>query len=392
MGRTLTNVMPGCLNRDYVQRMVDLGNETKWSLVHIEAGKRIYQAYAELDQVSDVGDPDTLAGFINDHFEDPGWGGPWAFQTLGGAGGQTVVGPSTTGTHGGDFDRPPLADSVLAMHLVSDGGKHYWIEPERPGPPDPDRRLHDEPRVRDQRARRPGQLRARSATPTCSTRSWSPPAGSGSSTPSCSRWCRSTPSTRGAGCTCGRTSRTRSRTSTGPLYARRWRRSGFSRRRQRFLQVAVSLTTHLNFQRNLVGITKRWELPPDASTPGRAERVGDIEGFDPIDLGRHGSASPAATIPYTPDPDHPERAAAPSMLEKACADASFVQRRHRRRSSRRSRSCVASNGAVVGAGDRGRRGHRRWRAAAPAGRVPGGAGDPPRDPGRDSTTTPASAR
>ena len=74
MGRTLTNVVPRCLNRDYLQRMVNLGNETKWSLVHIEAGKRIYQAYAELDQLSDVGDPDTLAGFINDHFEDPGLG------------------------------------------------------------------------------------------------------------------------------------------------------------------------------------------------------------------------------------------------------------------------------------------------------------------------------
>ena len=28
----------------------------------------------------------------------------------------------------GDFDRSPIADTVLAMHLVANGGKHYWIE------------------------------------------------------------------------------------------------------------------------------------------------------------------------------------------------------------------------------------------------------------------------
>jgi hypothetical protein len=56
--------------------------------------------------------------------------GPWAFRTLGGAGGQTVVGALTTGTHGGDFRQPPIADLVAAVHLVSDSGRHYWIEPE----------------------------------------------------------------------------------------------------------------------------------------------------------------------------------------------------------------------------------------------------------------------
>jgi hypothetical protein len=36
--------------------------------------------------------------------------------------------PLTTGTHGGDIHIQPIADSVEAMHLVADGGKHYWIE------------------------------------------------------------------------------------------------------------------------------------------------------------------------------------------------------------------------------------------------------------------------
>lgn len=47
---------------------------------------------------------------------------------MGGAGGQTVFGAITTGTHGSDFDMPPISDFVVAIHLVADGGKHYWIE------------------------------------------------------------------------------------------------------------------------------------------------------------------------------------------------------------------------------------------------------------------------
>jgi hypothetical protein len=62
MGKTLTNVIPRCLNRDYVEHMVESERQTQKSyLVHIEAGKRIYQLYAELDQLVDVGDTSTLA-------------------------------------------------------------------------------------------------------------------------------------------------------------------------------------------------------------------------------------------------------------------------------------------------------------------------------------------
>src|SRR5579871_2599542 len=32
------------------------------------------------------------------------------------------------GTHGCDFDRPPLADAVQAIYLIGAGGTHYWIE------------------------------------------------------------------------------------------------------------------------------------------------------------------------------------------------------------------------------------------------------------------------
>lgn len=63
-------------------------------------------------------------------FGNSSYRGSWGFATLGGAGGQTVFGALATGTHGGDFRIAPMADSVMAMHLVADGGKHYWIEPE----------------------------------------------------------------------------------------------------------------------------------------------------------------------------------------------------------------------------------------------------------------------
>lgn len=53
----------------------------------------------------------------------------YAFPTLGSAGFQTVVGAFSTGTHGGDFDRGPVSDCIVAIHLVVDGGDHYWLEP-----------------------------------------------------------------------------------------------------------------------------------------------------------------------------------------------------------------------------------------------------------------------
>ncbi len=84
----LTNVVPKFLNDAYVQRMVDMANEIKWSLVHVEAGKRIYQLYSELDQVGDVGDPDTLAGHINLHFGDPSFGGRGASKPSAGRAGK----------------------------------------------------------------------------------------------------------------------------------------------------------------------------------------------------------------------------------------------------------------------------------------------------------------
>jgi hypothetical protein len=53
---------------------------------------------------------------------------PVALATMGGSDGQSLAGAISTGTHGGDFDRPPLADSVRAIYLIGAGSIHYWIE------------------------------------------------------------------------------------------------------------------------------------------------------------------------------------------------------------------------------------------------------------------------
>ncbi len=54
-----------------------------------------------------------------------------ALKTLGGSSGQTLAGAISTSTHGGDFDQPPLADSVRAIYLIGGRGLHHWIEPSR---------------------------------------------------------------------------------------------------------------------------------------------------------------------------------------------------------------------------------------------------------------------
>jgi hypothetical protein len=74
-------------------------------LFHVEAGIQIRNLYAALDRLG------------------------LALETMGGASGQTLAGAISTGTHGGDKFLPPLADSVLALHLVGVGGTQYWIEP-----------------------------------------------------------------------------------------------------------------------------------------------------------------------------------------------------------------------------------------------------------------------
>jgi hypothetical protein len=54
-----------------------------------------------------------------------------ALPTLGGSGGQAIAGVMATGSHGGDIFLPPIADAVMAIHLIGPGGQEWWIEPSR---------------------------------------------------------------------------------------------------------------------------------------------------------------------------------------------------------------------------------------------------------------------
>jgi hypothetical protein len=316
LGRTLTNVIPRCLNLPYVERMQELASEDMWYLAHVEAGKRIYQLYAELDQPVNLNDCTTLGGFIKKTFDDARFSGPWAFETLGGAGGQTIVGAFATGTHGGDFDRPPVSDSVLALHLVADGGKHYWIEPIHPGVPEltDDERLLEQYGIDAYGGRENFEI------------------------------IRDSNVFDAALVSVGRFGVIYSVVLKAvPQYELRETRklhlwqdirdqiknpdSGLYRAEpnQRFLQIAVCLTTHLNFQQNLVGVTRRWTRPLTLEAPGRIQRVGEIvdECDELLQAPRFSLAG--KNHPYSPHDDDPHRAAPPSIMELACADASFLK-------------------------------------------------------------------
>jgi len=99
--------------------------------VHLKSGTRICEAYSLLDRTPDKNT--NLANTLNEELKNDkhakAYDGPWAFETLGGSGGQTVFGALTTGTHGGDYLQQPLSDCVMAVHLITDGGSHFWIEP-----------------------------------------------------------------------------------------------------------------------------------------------------------------------------------------------------------------------------------------------------------------------
>lgn len=99
--------------------------------VHLKSGTRVYEAYRLLDGMAAA--PTILAQELNGKLVGSrtagAYDGPWGFMTLGGSGGQTVFGALTTGTHGGDFRQRPISDAVVALHLVADGGDHFWIEP-----------------------------------------------------------------------------------------------------------------------------------------------------------------------------------------------------------------------------------------------------------------------
>lgn len=131
LNSTLYDVIPDCLSTPAQRFFIAQDNVTfdpsvvpdhsKFYLYHVEAGTRIWELYCRLDAGDDT-ERRSLAAQLEQYK------GPWAMATLGGAGGQTVVGAFATGTHGGDVHLSPIADAVQAIHLVGPGGKQYWFE------------------------------------------------------------------------------------------------------------------------------------------------------------------------------------------------------------------------------------------------------------------------
>jgi hypothetical protein len=355
MGKTLFEVVPKCLNPAFVtwlaQRRVKPFDESKANVsvneglypVHIETGKRVYQLYAELDTGDDA-NPQSLAVLLSrPPHNNPSYLGPWAFPTLGGAGGQTTFGALHTGTHGGDFRMPPIAAAVMAMHLVADGGKHYWIEPETPSGGHP--RLTDDALLKalyGPRSRNPDDFQIRRDDRLFQAVLIS--AGRfgiiysvvlGAVRQYCLHQERRLSTWRAI------------KSQIANLNSGLYSKIIDGREVNRFLQVAVGLTPINNFKDNLVGITKRWNVPKTTSL-GRDQRVGRIEArFDPrLQAPRYSSAGRTQT--FTPDPTTPDMAKEPGFLERACTNADFTSGVIASL-EKEIEDFVDSNGATVGA-------------------------------------------
>ena len=92
----------------------------KKNLVHVEAGALIHDLNFHLERF-----------FLSSVVDGQGNTHGFALPTLGGSGGQSIVGAIATSTHGGDVELPPVPDMVRAIHLVGPGGVEWWLEPKR---------------------------------------------------------------------------------------------------------------------------------------------------------------------------------------------------------------------------------------------------------------------
>lgn len=374
MDRTLYNVVPDCLTREFKAALANIhpvpfagvaGNPREQIYpIHIESGKRVYQAYSELDFGDTV--PESLASELQARFGNSDYLGSWGFQTLGGAGGQTVFGALNTGTHGGDFNLPPIADSVMALHLVTDGGKHYWIEPEklsRVGARLTDQNalkiLYDTPQYGG-----PGNFEVRydddlfNAVLISAGRFGIVYSVVLAAVPQyCLHQERRILNSSGAPIV-WEDIKSLIANPASSLY-RSIEDPAATGGTNRFLQVAVSFTPHANFTRHLAGITKRWNTalvndldPANPQPAGRRARRGDV--VPPVPAVVNGSrvapkfSRAGLEFSYSPDPSMPGGALPPNFLERACTNGDFVTG-ILINVAREVEDFVSSNGAAIGA-------------------------------------------
>jgi hypothetical protein len=334
MGRTLHEVVPNCLSDSFLDQMAkkhpppfekakppatDIFDDTANYLVHVETGKRIYQLYAELDQNAED-DPDGLARFLERRNDTQAYFGPWAFRTLGGAGGQTVFGALTTGTHGGDFNGPPIADDVAALHLIADGGMHYWIEPRLQPEEVP---LTDDDRLMKVYGPKGGGSRFKIIRDDEIFHAVLVAAGrfgivysivlrgvrqfmlhEERTLPDSQPW---------------QTVRGMIADRSGALYT--------TPRENKFLQIVVCPTPFFDSRRNLAAITKRRNEKWDATSPpkGRAWRVGDMGASIDPQIGAYPFARAGLSVPLDPDENDPNKVATADFKQRACQNARFME-------------------------------------------------------------------
>ena len=356
MGKTLFEVVPGCLNPAFVAALANLNpapydsehsaENTDLYPVHFQTGKRIFQLYAELD-LGDATNPQSLAVLLQTKHGNSSYLGPWALPTMGGAGGQTAFGALTTGTHGADFHFPPIADAVMAMHLVVDGGRHYWIEPSSPtalGVPlttdPPLKRLYGQNQFRGGQSSGlqnftiirdddifnsvvvgVGRFGIVYSVVISAVRQYS--------------------------------LHQQRRLTTWEAVKGQVNDPASALYSNRFLQIAVCATPSHNFTSHLAGVTKNWNVPlllePATNEPaGRSERRGPvIVPFDPlIQAPRFQFAGNSHG--YAPNPAQPGASLSPSFLDQACTDTNLLQG-VLTEVAQDLKQFVDSNGTVIGA-------------------------------------------
>lgn len=132
---TLYDVIPAALTDRARHHLLQQDGALEiYSYYHVEAGITVRDLNLRLDRQPLPAADRRWAAMPVDAIPDqwPGAGKRWALPTMGGAAGQTLAGAISTGTHGGDHDLPPMADMVVAIHLIGPDGRQWWIERDSP--------------------------------------------------------------------------------------------------------------------------------------------------------------------------------------------------------------------------------------------------------------------
>lgn len=140
LNNVLHNVIPGCMTQAALGAFLEqdvrsfdptvIPDKEKFYLFHVETGMRLYELYAYMDSGDDGRQEDSLASYVENNKGGSltSYLGPWALETMGGAGGQTIGGVASTATHGGDVASSAIGEAIVAIHLIAPDGQEYWIE------------------------------------------------------------------------------------------------------------------------------------------------------------------------------------------------------------------------------------------------------------------------